>query len=133
MLCLALFDHMVRPENAEAGSSKPTVGNAREMAASALDKWFNPEFMRIAASSPSVDSWSAVRGCKRRGRSFRCRFHYMPGNTVYKGRLTVSRIRVRGVFFVGRVTAKGYWLRLPPRHHFRRSGTFRSLICGDAC
>jgi hypothetical protein len=114
--------------------AKPTVGNAREMAAAALDRWFNPTSQRLATTSaPSVDSWTAVRGCRRHGRSFRCHFNYMPGNTQYKGRLTVGRLRTQGVHFVGRVTAKGYWLRLPPKHHFRRSGTFRSLICGDAC
>lgn len=100
--------------------------SAREIGAVALAQWFDPSLGLNPRASRPV---SALRCGSRTGGVVRCRFHYAPGNTLYKGSLKVSwmrRIPNNGIR--ARVTATGTSIRLPPAKHFRRSGTFSVLF-----
>lgn len=94
--------------------------NARLMVASSLHGWFNPsqDWYYTGPLAPKV-------GCKKAGtRRFQCKFTFMPGNTIYRGKAFVWKVRKRGhgeeAHLRARVVARGTSLRLPPAKRFVR-------------
>jgi hypothetical protein len=92
-----------------------------------LAQWFNPD-LSVRDTRP-LDALHCVATTRR---AFKCPFEYMPGNTYYKGNLTVSHMHLElypdypDIHIVrARVVAHGKSVRLPPPHPFVRRGTFR--------
>lgn len=109
---------LLLPPSAEA--VEINSASARKVAAVALKSWFGFEKYGIPdGPQPSIR-------CQPSGRRiYGCRFRYMPGNTLYEGRLRVSRARKVGPDKVrARVRANVTVTRLPPERHIVRAGTF---------
>lgn len=61
--------------------------------------------------------------CSRTGRrAFRCRFRYMPGNTIYRGRGTLRLALVDTNILKAAYDLRGESERLPPAKRFRWRG-----------